>query len=152
MAKMSDTELTAILAAERADSLSAMNASKLSDERSKAMDYYLGDMEKDMPAPSDRSRAVSTDVHLDRSENTFTFQRVQDVESILENNKRLQSEQQKSDWGRHIASIPNVFLEKWINEDGVNYLALPKDEFARLIKRKLRDPDYAWLRTTDKAF
>ncbi|MCX5581480.1 portal protein [Kaistia terrae] len=62
MAKMSDTELTAMLSAERADALSAENASKLSSERSKAMDYYLGDMAKDMPAPADRSKAVSTDV------------------------------------------------------------------------------------------
>jgi hypothetical protein len=95
---------------------------------------------------------VRTVVHFDRSDNSFTFQRVQDVEAILENNKRLQTEQHRSDWGRHIASIPNVVLEKWINDDGVNYLALPKDEFARLVKRKLRDPDWAWLRTTDKAF
>jgi hypothetical protein len=62
MAKMSDTELAAMLSAERADALSAENASKLSAERSKAMDYYLGDMSKDMPAPADRSKAVSTDV------------------------------------------------------------------------------------------
>lgn len=62
MAKMSDTELTAMLSAERADALSAENASKLSSERAKAMDYYLGDMAKDMPAPADRSKAVSTDV------------------------------------------------------------------------------------------
>lgn len=95
---------------------------------------------------------IRTVVHIDRSDNQFHFQRVQDVEDILANNKRLQSEQQNSDWGRHIASIPCVILEKWINEDGVNYLSLPKDEFARLVKRKLRDPDYAWLRTTDKAF
>ncbi|MCX5581488.1 hypothetical protein [Kaistia terrae] len=95
---------------------------------------------------------IRTVVHIDRSENKLHFQRVQDVGAILANNKRLQSEQQKSDWGRHIASVPCVILEKWINEDGVNYLSLPKDEFARLVKRKLRDPDYAWLRTTDKAF
>jgi hypothetical protein len=62
MARMSETELTAILAAERADSLSAMNASKLSEERSKALDYYMGDMSKDMPSQPDRSKAVSTDV------------------------------------------------------------------------------------------
>jgi hypothetical protein len=94
---------------------------------------------------------IRTIVHFDRSENQIHFQRVQDVEAILANNKALRSEQQKSDWGRHIATIPNVIIERWITEDGVNYLSLPKDEFARLVKRKLRDPDYAWLRTTDKA-
>lgn len=85
--------------------------------------------------------------HYDASERTFTFERLQDVEPIIENNKRLQNEPQRSDWGRHVASIPNVIIERWINEDGVNYLALPGPEFAKLIKRKLRDPDWMWLRT-----
>ncbi len=31
-----------------------------------------------------------------------------DVEDILEHNKTLRSMSQKSDWGRHIASIPNI--------------------------------------------
>jgi hypothetical protein len=32
------------------------------EERADAIDYYLGDMRKDMPAQDGRSRAVSTDV------------------------------------------------------------------------------------------
>ena len=62
MPKMSDADLRALLAAEKADALSAMAASKLSEERSAALDYYLGDMSRDMPAPDGRSKAVSTDV------------------------------------------------------------------------------------------
>ncbi len=62
MAKMSLIELKALLEAERSDSLAAIAASKLSAERSDAMDYYLADMHKDMPAPEGRSQAVSTDV------------------------------------------------------------------------------------------
>src|ERR1700722_11017678 len=62
MPKMSPLELKAMLAGERMDALSAMRASKLSAERTDAMDYYLGDMAKDMPAQDGRSRAVSTDV------------------------------------------------------------------------------------------
>ncbi|HEY1544778.1 MAG TPA: hypothetical protein VGG01_20460 [Xanthobacteraceae bacterium] len=62
MAKMSLTELKALLEAERNDALAAIAASKLSAERADAMDYYLGDMARDMPAPEGRSRAVSTDV------------------------------------------------------------------------------------------
>ena len=62
MPKMSDAELRVMLAAEKADALSAMSASKLSEERSAALDYYLGDMSRDMPAPDGRSKAVSTDV------------------------------------------------------------------------------------------
>jgi hypothetical protein len=62
MPKLSTGDLRALLAAEKADALSAMSASKLSDERARALDYYLGDMNRDMPAPQGRSKAVSTDV------------------------------------------------------------------------------------------
>ena len=93
---------------------------------------------------------VKTEVYTDATERKIHFRRVQDVEPVLDANKAMQAVEQRSDWGRHIASIPAVILEKWINEDGVNYLSLPKDEFARLVKRKLRDPDYAWLKTTGK--
>src|SRR5215470_1102445 len=62
MPKMTMGELKALLAAERYSALSAMTASKLSDERATALNYYYGDMSKDMPAPEGRSRAVSTDV------------------------------------------------------------------------------------------
>jgi hypothetical protein len=62
MAKMSTGDLKALLSAERYDALSAMAASKLSDERASALNYYMGNMSKDMPAPDGRSKAVSSDV------------------------------------------------------------------------------------------
>jgi len=62
MAKMSTLDLKAMLAAQKADSLAAMSAAELAQERADAMDYYLGDMSKDMPAQDGRSKAVSTDV------------------------------------------------------------------------------------------
>jgi hypothetical protein len=62
MPKMTHSELRAMIAAERADALSAMKASKLTTERTDAMNYYLGDMSKDLPSPDGRSSAVSTDV------------------------------------------------------------------------------------------
>jgi hypothetical protein len=61
MTKMSAIDLQALLSAERYDALSAMAASKLSDERASALNYYMG-MSKDMPAPDGRSKAVSSDV------------------------------------------------------------------------------------------
>ena len=62
MPKMSLTDVKALLEAERNDALAALAASKLSAERADAMDYYLGDMAKDMPTADGRSKAVSTDV------------------------------------------------------------------------------------------
>ena len=62
MAKMKANDLKSMIAAEKADALAAVSAAKLAEERADAMDYYLGDMSKDMPAQDGRSRAVSTDV------------------------------------------------------------------------------------------
>ncbi|MDO8533287.1 MAG: hypothetical protein Q7S17_00900 [Xanthobacteraceae bacterium] len=89
---------------------------------------------------------VRTSFHP-HADGTFTIESVQDAEPIIENNKLLQTMPQKSDWGRHIASIPVIIMERWCKEDGVDYLGLPKEEFTRMIRRKLNDPDWKWLRT-----
>jgi len=59
---MSDSDLKAILSAEKADALSGMEGDKLAADRKKAMDFYLGDMREDLPTATGRSTAVSTDV------------------------------------------------------------------------------------------
>jgi hypothetical protein len=62
MSKMPIADLKSMLASEKANALAAISAARLMEERADAMDYYLGDMAKDMPAQDGRSRAVSTDV------------------------------------------------------------------------------------------
>src|ERR1700692_1409387 len=62
MSKMSVSDLKSMLASEKANALAAISAARLMEERADAMDYYLGDMAKDMPAQDGRSRAVSSDV------------------------------------------------------------------------------------------
>jgi hypothetical protein len=56
------SDLKALLESERNDAPAAMRASKLSIERSDAMGYYLGEMDKDMPTPEGRSRALLDEV------------------------------------------------------------------------------------------
>ncbi len=84
----------------------------------------------------------------------LTINRVQDVEPILENNKRLQLEpQSRHSSFRHIASIPAVILEKWFNEElarGNVNLKWGGKEFDRIIARKLKDPDWKFLRVDAK--
>lgn len=91
-----------------------------------------------------------TSLHLDRTEKLIIAETMQDVEPILEWNKHLRSIPQKSDWGRHIANIPLVIVTKWLNEEwsrgNVNLRYLSK-EFDEIVARKLRDPDWAYLRT-----
>jgi hypothetical protein len=94
---------------------------------------------------------VLTRVHKDAGERKIHFQRVQDVEPIIENNKRLQTmgQSRKSDF-RHIASIPNIFLERWLNEEyarGNTSITLFGEEMDKLVARKLRDPEWKFLRT-----
>ena len=69
-----------------------------------------------------------------------------DVAPILDRNAELRAEPQKSDWGRHVASIPNVVLVRWMNEDGVNVLGMSSEEWGKYIRRKLDDPDWRDLR------
>jgi len=62
MPKIKSSDLQAMLASEKSSALAGMEGAQLASERADAMDYYLGDMSKDMPAQDGRSRAVSTDV------------------------------------------------------------------------------------------
>jgi hypothetical protein len=81
---------------------------------------------------------------------TIIRERVQDVEPILERNALLRTMEQKSDWGRHIASIPNVIMERWFNEEyerGNVSLRLYSKEMDEIVARKLKDPQWAYLRT-----
>lgn len=93
---------------------------------------------------------MQTTVTLDRNEKLIVAESIQDVEPILEHNKRLRSMPQRSDWGRHIASIPNVILVRWLNEEwsrGNSTLKMFSKEFDAIVAKKLRDPDWAYLRT-----
>lgn len=75
----------------------------------------------------------------------ITIERVQDVEPILEHNKALRTIEQRSDWGRHVASVPNVILEKWLNEEwerGNIHMQFGSEEFYSMVERKLQDPAY----------
>jgi hypothetical protein len=92
---------------------------------------------------------MRTDVLLDHT-GTVIASTTQDVEPILECNKRLRAELQRSDWGRHVGSIPHVILVKWLDEEharGNTQLRLFTREFNELVARKLADPDWAYLRT-----
>ena len=95
------------------------------------------------------SDLLNTELHVDQSERELTINRVQDVEPIIELNKYLQTVQQKSDWGRHVARIPNIFYEKWLREEherGNIGLRLYTEDFDKLVERKLQDPDWRFLR------
>ena len=88
--------------------------------------------------------------HIHLNDRDVTVELVQDVEPILDHNAQLRATPQKSDWGRHVASIPNVIMVKWLNEEyarGNVGLRLFSEEMDKIVDRKLKDPEWAYLRT-----
>jgi len=83
---------------------------------------------------------------------TTVIHREQDVSLILDANKALQNDDdvtkkgiKKSWW--HYAQIPNIVIEKWLNEHGVD--VYNKDHQKKVFKL-LNDPEYRYLKTTSK--
>lgn len=88
--------------------------------------------------------------HLDSNGKDLAIEHVQDVEPILEWNRQARREGQNSDWGRHVARIPNVIYVKWLDQEhagGNVSLRMFTPEFDLIVQKKLRDPEWAYLRT-----
>ncbi len=91
-----------------------------------------------------------TQILLDSNGQDLAVEHWQDVEPILEQNKISRSLEQKSDCVREIADIPCVILLRWLNEEhakGNTTITLLSAEMDRLVKKKLQDPEWAYLRT-----
>jgi hypothetical protein len=92
--------------------------------------------------------------HFDSNGADFAVEHTQDVEPILDWNKEARRDEQKSDWGRHVARIPNVIYVQWLDEEhrrGNTDLRLFTPEFDAIVQRKLEDPDWAHLRVDKPA-
>jgi hypothetical protein len=93
---------------------------------------------------------VQVRFHKDSNGKDLAIEHVQDVEPILEHNKLLRGEEQHSDWGRHVARIPNVIYVRWLDEEhrkGNTSLRMFTPAFDEIVQRKLQDPEWAYLRT-----
>jgi hypothetical protein len=74
-----------------------------------------------------------------------------EIEAILDYNKRMQNGEKQVGNYRLTSQIPLIIIEKWLNEAwmrGQVGLKLCDEEFDKIIFQKLRDPDWKWLRTT----
>jgi len=87
------------------------------------------------------------------SETAFDVERVQDVQPIIEANKRDQADKaflngySESGDLKHVARIPLIILEQWAKEAGINRKAIFGPEMSEIIRKKLNDPDNKFLRT-----
>ena len=94
-------------------------------------------------------REIETRLSFDRGERLIVTETIQDVEDILDRNQTLRALEQRSDWGRHVAEIPNVILVRWLNEEyarGNVALRMYTKQFDEIVARKLKDPEWAYLR------
>ena len=86
------------------------------------------------------------------SEDKTIISREQDVTSILEMNKAMANNDDiwkqgvKNSWA-HYAQIPNIIVEKWLNEHGVN---LYNKDHEKAVFKLLNQPEYRYLKTTTK--
>jgi len=93
--------------------------------------------------------SIRTTFHPSDDGRTFTIQRHDaDVSPTLDWNKKLQNEPQtKTESFHHIASVPPIVIERWLVESGLDY---GSREFTQFMRKKLRDRDWIFLKTTDK--
>lgn len=85
--------------------------------------------------------------HYDEGTGDFAIETIQNVEPIIENNKRQYNDGDgytPSRDMRKVASIPLIVLEMWKNEKGINWM--DKNDWPK-IKQLLNDPDWRYLRT-----
>lgn len=80
-----------------------------------------------------------------------SYQSVEDMAAILENNQRLATHNdgytQSRDMAR-IASIPLAIIYKWMTEEGWDPFSQDPD-CQRKLAQKLDDPEYRYLRTSE---
>ena len=69
-------------------------------------------------------------------------EKLQDIKAIVEANKRqanaVTTLSKMGDGMHHVGRIPVVVMERWMKEDGINYLA---KENSHLLMRKLHERD-----------
>lgn len=106
----------------------------------------------------DPFNGVLEEYSYDQETGDVVFKRTQWVQPLLDDNAEWRNAEQnwrkKDDkWVRY-ASIPNVVVEQWMKE-GINVYHAETDrngvpnEHLKAVLRKLRDPEWKWLKTVD---
>jgi len=89
--------------------------------------------------------------HYDEATDTAMLETVHDVEPILEANQALWNADERLRPGKHgefyrVASIPNGVAHRWLVEDGIS---IHNRNHWPWVKRKLNDPEWRKLRTSN---
>lgn len=95
--------------------------------------------------------SVETKYHYDKSADRLIIERVQDIEPIIEANKRKFNESNGHESTRwkgdlhHVASVPEVVIEKWCKDNGFTFAEFINDP--KISKRFLNDSSNSHFRT-----
>ncbi len=92
---------------------------------------------------------LNAQIILDSNGKDLAIRHSQDCEDILDWNKEARRDEQRSDWGRHVARIPNVIYIRWLDDEyrkGNTSLRLFTPEFDAIVRKHLQDPAWAHLR------
>jgi hypothetical protein len=96
------------------------------------------------------SDPIKRDFRYDHTEDKAVVRSVQDVQPLLDMNKKeINGDSMYGTEGgplgmRKVASIPLIVIEKWRTELGID--VMNKDHMPK-VKQLLNDPEYAYLRT-----
>lgn len=91
---------------------------------------------------------VITKYHYDHLEDRLIVQTVQDVEPIIEANKRqyeVDNKRFKHETFNHVARIPEALALKWCNDKGIKYSEFLSNP--AVIRLFVNDPDNKFCRT-----
>lgn len=93
---------------------------------------------------------ITTEYWYDEINDSLTVNRKEDVESILDHNRRLANDSLHQNHGTGcmgtlVAVIPNTVIEQWLKE-GVDLFS-NEPEMKKKVKSRLNDPEYKYLRT-----
>jgi len=96
---------------------------------------------------------IRTHTH-DEASGTSFIHSVQDIAPFKEANREMRNSGGDGYTGsramKHVATIPHIMIDKWCQEDGltrVQFQRMRGKEKAAYIRRKLNNPDYAYMRT-----
>ena len=90
---------------------------------------------------------IKRQLSYDHTQDKLIVKSVQDVEAILDANKAQynpDNKRHKHDVFNHVARIPNIIIEKWLLEEGLNEFNPAHKE---RVRAKLNSPEYRYLRT-----
>ena len=95
--------------------------------------------------------------YIQESDGKLTINNQQNLNPLLERNKKLYTQNDgytASRDMRRIASVPPIILQIWTKEyNGTNnWWALPKETQQKILKEKLNSSDYRYFRTAEGRF